>query len=69
MGLRTKNDNFLLLPPLSNKQKKLVYKAYFCEIYGHLLKISLLFLYKYKFSEAYISLNIDLGPIKILSYM
>ena len=40
---------------LTNKQKKLAYKAYFCEIYGHLLKNSLLFLYKFKFSEAYIS--------------
>ena len=132
---------------LSNKQKKWAYKAYFCEIYGHLLKNSyyfytnwnfqrpmshliliwdplnfyhfwtlqiklsnfdrstapqrwvlwvyylsnkqkqmglqslvlwnlwpftekfLLFLYKFKFSEAYISLNIDLGPIKFLSFL
>ena len=44
--------------------KKWAYKAYFCEIYGHLLNNSLLFLYKLKFSEAYVSLNIDLGPIK-----
>ena len=58
----------LLLPPLSNKQK-LVYIPYFCEIYGHLFKNSLLFLYKFKFSEAYISLNIDLGPIKVLSFL
>ena len=33
------------------------------------LKIHLFFLYKLKFSEAYISLNIDLGPIKVLSFL
>ena len=49
--------------------KKWAYKAYFCEIYGHLLKNSLLFLYKFKFSEAYISLNTDLGPIKFPSFL
>ena len=54
---------------LSNKQNKWPYKAYFSENYVHLLKTSLLFLYKYKFSEAYISLNIDLGPIKVLSFL
>ena len=32
------------------------------------LKKSLLFLYKFKFSEAYILLDIDLGPIKVLSF-
>ena len=58
----------LLLPPLSNKQK-LVYIPYFCEIYGHLFKSSLLFLYKFKFSEACILLNIDLAPIKDPSFM
>ena len=31
--------------------------------------IILLFLYKFKFSEVYISLNIDLGPIKFLSFL
>ena len=51
MGFGTKNDHSLLLSPLSNKQKQInkqkkAYKAYFCEIYGHLLKNSLLFLYK-----------------------
>ena len=45
------------------------YKAYFCEIYGHLLRNYLLFLYKFKFSEVYISLNIDFGPIKVLSFV
>ena len=58
----------LLLPPPSNKQK-LVYIPYFCEIYGHLFKSSLLFLYKFKFSEACILLNIDLGPIKVTSFL
>ena len=43
----------LLLPPLSNKQK-LACIPYCCEIYGHLIKNSLLFLYKLKFSESYI---------------
>ena len=66
MGLRTKNDHFLLLPPLCN-EKKLAYKAYFWEIYGHLLKNSLLFLYK--FSEAYVLLNIPLGPISPLIFL
>ena len=38
-------------------------------MYGHMLKNSLLFLYKFKFSEAYISLNIDLGSIKVISFL
>ena len=38
-------------------------------MYGHLLKNFLLFLYKFKFSQAYISLNIDLRPIKFLSFL
>ena len=50
MSLNPQNDHFLLLPPLSNKQNILAYNANFCEIYGHLLKISLLLLYKFKFS-------------------
>ena len=33
------------------------------------LKMSPLFLYRFKFSEAYISLNIDLGFIKVLSFL
>ena len=33
------------------------------------LKITLLFLYRFKFSEAYISLNIDMGLIKVLSFL
>ena len=38
---------FYLLFPINKKKKKnIAYKAYFCEIYGHLLKNSLLFLYK-----------------------
>ena len=36
---------------------------------GHLLKNVLLFLYKFKFSEACILLNIDLAPIKDPSFM
>ena len=51
-----------------NKNKR-AYKAYFSEIYDHLLINSLLFLYKLKFSESYISLNIDLGPIKASSFL
>ena len=50
-----------LLYPLN---KKLAYKTYFCEICGHLLKNFLLFLHKFKYSEACILLNIDLGPMK-----
>ena len=47
-------------PPLRVSQfGRTAYKAYFCEIYGHLLKNSLLFLYRFKFSEAYILLYID----------
>ena len=42
--------------------KKCAYKGNFCEIYDHLFKNTPLFLYRFKFSEAYISLNIDLGP-------
>ena len=38
-------------------------------MYGHFLKNFLVFLYKFKFSEAYISVNNDLGPIKILSFL
>ena len=33
------------------------------------LIISLLFLYKFYFQKAYISLNIDLGPIKVPSFL
>ena len=33
------------------------------------LKIPSLCLYKFKFSEAYISLNIDLGFIKVLTFL
>ena len=36
---------------------------------GHLLNNFLLFPYKLKFSQAYISLNIDLRPIKFLSFL
>ena len=45
----------------------MAYKAYFCEINGHLLKNSLLFLYKFYFQKA-ISLNINLGPFKSPSF-
>ena len=45
------------------------YKGNFCEIYDHLFKNTPLFLYRFKFSEAYISLNIDLGFIKFLSFL
>ena len=49
--------------------KKCAYKGNFCEIYDHLFKNFPLFLYRFKFSEAYISLNIDLGFIKVLSFL
>ena len=41
----------------------------FCEMYDHIFKNTLLFLYRFKFSEAYISLNIDLGFIKVISFL
>ena len=34
-----------------------------------MLKTSLLFLYRFKFLEAYVSLNIDLGSIKAISFL
>ena len=49
--------------------KEMGLQSLFCEIYGHFLKTSLLFLYKLKFSEAYVSLNIDLGSIKVLAFL
>ena len=45
------------------------YKGNFCEIYDHLFKNTPLFLNRFKFSEACISLNIDLGFIKVLSFL
>ena len=56
--------NLYIIYPLNNKW---AYKAYFCEINGHLLKNSLLFLYKFYFQKA-ISLNINLGPFKSPSF-
>ena len=47
----------------------MAYKAYICEIYGHLLKNPLSFVYKFRITQAYFSLNIDLGPIKGLSFL
>ena len=58
-----------LLPPRVGQFGRSAYKGNFCEIYDHLLKNTPLFLYRFKFSEAYISLNIDLGFIKVLSFL
>ena len=54
---------------LSTKQKNSLTKLISVKSMFIYFKTSLLFLYKYKFSEAYISLNIDLGPIKVLSFL
>ena len=59
----------LLLPSLSNKEKKWPTKLISVKSVDHSPKNFLLFLYKFKFSEAYISLNIDLGPIKVPSFL
>ena len=58
-----------LLPPRVGQFGGSAYKGNFCEIYDHLFKNTPLFLYRFKFSEAYISLNIDLGFIKVLSFL
>ena len=57
-----------VLPPRVGQCGGSAYKANFCEMYGHMLKNSLLFYTDLNFSEAYISLNIDLGFIKVLSF-
>ena len=58
-----------LLSPRVGQFGGSAYKGNFCEIYDHLFKNTPLFLYRFKFSEAYISLNIDLGFIKVLSFL
>ena len=57
-----------IYPPRVGQFGRTAYKAYFCKIYGHVLKHFLLFPYKLKFSEAYVSLNIDLGPIEFYHF-
>ena len=67
--LPPKTPHSLHLHPLTNKQKYWAYKAYLYEIYGHFLKISLLFLYKFYFQKPISHLISIWNPLNIHHYL